>query len=380
MSRNLLTLAAAVVLSVGVAVPAWAADEKPAAKADIDVVLCLDVSGSMNGLIDSAKAKLWDIVNDLAKIKPTPNLRVALYSYGHSTYDPKAGWVRKEVDLTVDLDAVSQKLFTLTINGGEEYVARVTRDAIKDQKWSENPKALKLLFVCGNEPAGQDREVKLADVAEMAKKKGVAVNCIFCGDANSPHATDWKDYAKLAEGRFASINQNKSILASIPAPQDKELTELSAKLNSTYVVYGGKKGEAAQQNQYAQDANANKAAPGAGATRAASKVTGLYRNDGWDLVDRMKNDKDFDIKKVPVDELCDQMKKMTPEERVKHVAEMAAKRDALQKQIATLAQAREAFIKEELKKNPNAADKAFDEAIRGALKEQAGRQGIVVPE
>ena len=41
----------------------------------------------MNGLIDSAKNKLWDIVNELAKAKPTPNLRVALYSYGHTTYD-----------------------------------------------------------------------------------------------------------------------------------------------------------------------------------------------------------------------------------------------------------------------------------------------------
>jgi hypothetical protein len=380
MSRNVFTLAAAVALSVGLAAPALAADVKPAAKAEIDVALCLDVSGSMNGLIDSAKLKLWDIVNDLGKIKPTPNLRVALYSYGHSTYDPKSGWVRKETDLTNDLDLVYQKLNALTINGGEEYVARVTRDAIQDQKWSENPKALKLLFVCGNEPASQDREVKLADVAEMAKKKGIAVNCIFCGDANHRDAADWKEYAKMADGRFASINQNKNILASIPAPQDKELNDLSAKLNSTYVVYGGKKGEAAQQNQAAQDFNANKAAPGAGATRAASKVTGLYRNDGWDLVDRMKNDKDFDIKKVPVDELCDEMKKMTPEERVKHVAEMAAKRDALQKQIAGLAQQREAFIKEELKKNPNAADKAFDDAIRGALREQAGRQGITIPE
>ena len=51
----------------------------------------------MDGLIESAKNKLWDIVNELARIKPTPNLRVALYSYGHNTYDPKAGWVRKEV-------------------------------------------------------------------------------------------------------------------------------------------------------------------------------------------------------------------------------------------------------------------------------------------
>ena len=51
------------------------ASDKPAAPAEgkaIDLVICLDVSGSMDGLIDSAKIRLWDIVNELARIKPTP--------------------------------------------------------------------------------------------------------------------------------------------------------------------------------------------------------------------------------------------------------------------------------------------------------------------
>src|SRR5262245_61539243 len=118
------------------AAPAPAAEGSP-----IDVALCLDVSGSMEGLIDSAKNKLWDIVNELAKAKPTPRLRVALYSYGHTTYDPAKGWVRKELDLTNDLDTLYQKLFALTINGGEEYVSRVCRDAVMEQKWAEDKNA-----------------------------------------------------------------------------------------------------------------------------------------------------------------------------------------------------------------------------------------------
>jgi DNA-binding transcriptional MerR regulator len=379
MSRIFLSLATAVALGLG-----WIAST-PAApvaeeKATIDVVLCLDVSGSMNGLIESAKLKLWDIVNDLGKVKPAPNLRVGLYSYGHTQYDANAGWVRKEIDLTNDLDSVYQKLNALTINGGSEYVARVTRDAIQDQKWSEGKKALKMIFVCGNEPASQDPTLKLADIARKAIDKNIIVNTIFCGPVNNPQSADWKEFAKLAEGRFASIDQNQNVLASIQTPHDKALNELSAKLNSTYVVYGGKKAQEAQQNQFAQDANANKAAPGAGAARAISKGSALYRNDAWDLVDRLKNDKDFDVKKIPVEELCDEMKKMTPEEREKHVKEMAAKREDLQKQIATLAQKRDAFIKEEAKKNPNPADRAFDEAIRGTLRDQASKQGIKIPD
>src|SRR5437868_3887693 len=110
-------LAAALSLAVlagGPRAEAKDAGKPPVPAKNIDVAICLDVSNSMDGLIASAKTKLWDIVNDLAKVKPTPNLRVALFSYGNDNYDPKVGWIRKELDLTTDLDAVSEKLFGLT--------------------------------------------------------------------------------------------------------------------------------------------------------------------------------------------------------------------------------------------------------------------------
>src|SRR5436305_1481960 len=78
----------------------------PAQKArHVDLVIALDTSGSMNGLIDSARQKLWDVVNLLSQARPQPVLRVGLLSYGGDRgYDAHAGWVRKESDLTTDLD------------------------------------------------------------------------------------------------------------------------------------------------------------------------------------------------------------------------------------------------------------------------------------
>lgn len=367
----------ALVLSVG-SPPVAAAD--PAAKPakDIDVVLCLDVSNSMDGLISSAKMRLWDIVNDLAKIKPTPNLRVGLYSYGHNNYDAKGGWVRKESDLTTDLDAISKQLFGLTTRGGNEYVARVTRDALEQQNWSKDKDALKLIFVCGNEPAAQDPMVTLKHAATLAGEKGVNINPIFAGNASANDARDWKEFAALAGGHFANIDQDRGTL-TINTPHDKELAELSGKLNTTYVAYGQFWRERSA-NQTAQDINAKKVGQAAEATRAASKAGGLYRNSEWDLVDRLKEDPKLDIKKIPDAELSDEMKKMKPEERVAHVKKMAAERESLQKKIADLTKQREEYIKEERKKKGDQADKAFDEAIRAAIREQAAKKGITIPE
>src|SRR5262245_22720424 len=88
----------------------------------IDIVLCLDVSSSMDDLLASAKVKLWEMVNDLGAARPTPRLRVGLYSYGHRGYDAKKGWVRKEVDLTDDLDTLYKHLNGLRTapSGSEE--------------------------------------------------------------------------------------------------------------------------------------------------------------------------------------------------------------------------------------------------------------------
>jgi hypothetical protein len=382
LSRSAGTVALAAVFALVVALRTPAADPvDPTGKVpakNIDVVLCLDVSNSMDGLISSAKMRLWDVVNDLAKIKPTPNLRVGLYSYGHNGYDPTKGWVRLESDLTTDLDLISKQLFGLTTRGGNEYVARVCRDALEQQKWASDKDSLKLIFVCGNEPASQDTMVTLEQVAKLGGDKGVIINPIFAGPGQSNDAKDWKQLAALAGGHFANIDQDRGTL-SIDTPHDKELAELSLKLNGTYVGYG-KDAQLRAMNQQAQDVNAGKVGQAAEATRAASKASALYRNSEWDIVDRMKVDAKFDITKVPEDQLPEELKKMKPEERLAYVKKKAAERDELQKQIIDLTKQREGYIREENKKKGDKSDKAFDEAIRAAIREQAARKGIIIPE
>lgn len=387
-------LAVAVAVAVPL-VPAYADSPKPEAAKPaegkaIDLVLCLDVSGSMNGLIDSAKIRLWDIVNEMARLKPTPNLRVALYSYGHSSYDSAKGWVKKDLDLTADLDDVYKALNALTINGGEEYVARVTHDALAEQKWSTEAGALKLIFVCGNEPANQDKQVSLDDVSTSAKKAGVIVNTIYCGPLSNGESKLWAEFAEKCNGRFMNIDQNKAgKQLAVKTEFDEQILKLNEELNKTYVAYG-KEGKDRFANQAQQDANAARAAaPGVGGgavplaslERSVSKAGALYKNEGWDLVDKMKNDKNFDITKVKEEDLCDEMKKMKPEERVAYVKKKAEERAEIQKKIGDLAAKRQKKVDEELAKQPKSeSEKALDEAVKGVVRDQAKAKGFEVKE
>jgi len=367
-----LTLLAAGLLGLA----AWA-EEKPAGPKLIDVAICLDTSNSMDGLIASAKAKLWDIVNDLAKARPTPELRVAILSYGNNRYTQESGWVRKDLDFTSDLDKVNEKLFSLTTNGGNEYVGRVTRDAMETLQWCPDPKALKIIFVCGNEAATQDPEIKLEPLAETAVRRGIIINTIFCGPEGHSDSQGWKRFSDLAEGRFACINQERGAVA-IASPYDKELAQLSSEINTTFCFWGAQAKELAA-NQAAQDANAAKAGAAVAAARAESKGGRLYNFREHDLVEKCINDPKFDIKTIKDDELPDELKKMTPEEREKHIKGLVVKRAEIQKKIAELSRKREAFVAEEMKKQNKSADQAFDQAIRTVLREQAQKKGIDIP-
>lgn len=383
----------AAALGGAVVAPVWGQD-RPAAAIEpvkpvepgksIDLVLCLDVSGSMNGLIDSAKLRLWDIVNELARLRPVPNLRVALYSYGATRYPADKGWVRKEVDLTEDLDDVYRVLNGLRTGGGEELVARVSKTALDEQKWSKDKDALKLIFVAGNESVDQDRQVSLADVAVSAKKAGVIVNTIYCGADGNTEAEAWARFAASCNGRYMNIDQNRTAKqVTVKTEFDDQIIKLGEELNKTYVAYG-KDGREKAENQVAQDRNAANApgAPGAGAAaalgRAQSKAGALYRNSTWDLVDRMK-EKDFDLAKIKEDELCDDLRKLKPEERLAFLKKKADERSEIQKKIADLSAKRQKKVDEELAKKPKSdAEKALDEALKSVIHEQARVKGFKI--
>lgn len=379
MYKSLLMLAAVVLLA-----PAGVVAQTKAGK-PVDLVICLDTSNSMDGLIDSAKRKLWDIVNDFGRAKPTPFLRVALYSYGNDGYSASNGWVRQEVGLTTDLDKVSEKLFGLRTNGGTELVGRVSQAALRELDWSKDASALKVMFVCGNEPADQDREVKLDRLAEAAVLQNVIINTIYCGPRNAQETDKWKFLAERAEGKFLAIEQNSAHMV-LAAPQDKRLSELSSKLNTTYVFYGAH-ADARKLNQTMQDSNALSSGGGRGgaagfssaAGRSIAKASENYRMTDSDLVDRYQADPKMDFSKLPEKELSDELKKMTPEERKQYVIKKLEEREAIKKEINQLSKDRAQYLSEETRKqNKNAGD-TLDEAMRSTLREQSAKKGLEIP-
>ena len=186
--KSLFTSLCAALLTA-VAIHSTAAKEpagKPAketTKPLVQIAILLDTSGSMEGLIEQAKSQLWRIVNEFAKAKQdgvTPEVQVALYEYGKSSLAAASGWVRQIQPLTTDLDKISEELFALRTNGGDEYCGWVIKDAVNDLAWSPEGNVYKAIFIAGNEPFTQG-PVNYTDSCKAAITKGIIVNTIHCG-------------------------------------------------------------------------------------------------------------------------------------------------------------------------------------------------------
>jgi hypothetical protein len=337
----------------------------------VDLVIALDTSSSMDGLIDAARAKLWDVVNLLAHARPAPILRVGLVSYGNDGYDARTGWVRKDAELTTNLDDVYEKLFKLRTNGGSEYVARAVHDATADMKWDQDQGTLKIIFVAGNEPANQDPQIPVERALAEARKKGIFVNAIYCGGDGAYEAAGWRQVASLGSGKYAAIDQNRVV--AINTPMDSELAKLSNDLNKTYVGYGAAAGEKAA-NQAAMDSASGAAGAPVAASRAAAKASTLYRNDEWDLVDARKHGKK-DVAQMPAAELPAPMRSMSAHDRDKFLDGKSRERTELQKRIADLSSQRDRFIQAQRKKQPSGAN-TFDDAVSSSVKTEAELAGF----
>lgn len=347
-----------------------------AKKTKIQVAILLDTSGSMQGLIEQAKSRLWNIVNTLTTLKykgKTPDIEIALYEYG--SYKQYGGdYIRRITPLTVDLDLISQELFALTTDGSEEFCGTVIQRAVKELEWGQNDADMKLLYIAGNEVFDQGSVSYKTAIAE-ALKHDIFVNTIHCGDETTGIRDLWKDAAQRGNGKFFNIDADATVRA-IKTPFDPQIILCNNKLNDTYISYGAT-GKERKINQVVQDSNAGSISSSNYAERAVSKAKAVYKNTSWDLVDKMKEDKNA-LSSIRKEELPDELKGKSLEEIKNIITQKEKERSAIQKEIAELALQRQIYIDEQLKKEGD--DKADDlgKAITESILAVAKIKGYVV--
>jgi Mg-chelatase subunit ChlD len=343
----------------------------------IEAVFVLDTTGSMGGLIEAAKEKIWSIASSMASAQPALEIRIGLVAYR----DRGDAYVTRVVDLSADLDTLHATLMDFRADGGgdgPESVNQALHEAVSKISWSQELGVYKTIFLVGDAPPHMDYQddVKYPASLAAAKARGIVVNAIQCGDMGDTRQ-EWQKIAQLGAGDYFQVAQSGGAVA-VATPYDKKLAELSAKLDETRLYYGDAEEKAKKQAKMeAADKLRKEATVESQARRAvfnASKSGEANLLGGNELVDDVGSGK-ADLSKIERDRLPAPLQAMAPEEQKAAVEEKAKERKELQGRIEDLARQRSDYIAKEVEKAGGKKD-SLDAKLFGSVRKQAEGKGL----
>lgn len=348
-----------------------APQDRQQARPKVEVVFCLDTTGSMGGLIDAAKKKIWSISNQIASGTPTPQVKIGLVAFR----DRGDEYVTKVFELTDDLDGVHQNLMKFQANGGgdtPESVNQALHESVTKIKWSTNKKTLKMIFLVGDAPPHMDYsdDVKYTETCKLAASKDIIINTVQCG-RDAQCTKYWKDICRLAEGSYVQIDQQGGPIVTVATPYDKDLAKINGELNRSTVFYGAAPTQAGAKAKLAASDAALPA--GAAADRAAFQARVNAGGNAYDLLTNIKNGT-VQLEKLKKDELPPELQKLNVAEQKAYLENLDRRRQELSRQVIDLDKKRSEFInKKQSEDAKNTARDSFDSQVLQILQRQAGR-------
>ena len=359
-----------------------------AAKPRVEVTFVLDSTGSMGGLIDGAKQKIWSIANDIIGRKPigkdaeggrgrdavsppTPEVRIGLVTYR----DKGDEYVTRRFDLTDDIDTVFKNLQSITADGGgddPESVNQALHEAVTDLSWTRGGNIAKIIFLVGDYPPHMDYsdDVKYPVTAREAVKRGIIIDTVQCGDVAETAAV-WKEISRMADGAYVALSQSGNMTA-MATPFDDEIARASAEISSTVIPYGDAR---RQEEALSKVAKAASAPASVAADRAAYNLAsgGKAIQGSGDLVADVKEGS-LDVSRLKDDELPAELRAIPPARRAAFVKAQGEKRDALNAKLVDLSKKRADYVEKERQRQiASGGGDAFDVKVSQIIAAQAAR-------
>ncbi len=183
-------------LVAGLIVP-FSMNPAHAAKPIVEVAFVLDTTGSMSGLIESAKRKIWSIATSIVEANPDAEVRMALVAYR----DIGDEYVTRKFELTTDIQGLYAELLKFRANGGGDWPESVNEAldvAITQLNWSQGRQIDKIVFLVGDAPPHMDykQDRKYPEVLRDAKARSIIVNAVQAGPARDTERF-WREIAQL---------------------------------------------------------------------------------------------------------------------------------------------------------------------------------------
>jgi hypothetical protein len=346
------------------------------AKPAVEVAFVLDTTGSMGGLLEGAKRKIWSIATAIVDSNPDADIRMGLVAYRDIGDD----YVTKKIELTTDIQDLYANLLELKARGGGDWPESVNEAldvAVNKLQWTSGGDTRRIVFLVGDAPPHMDyaQDTKYPVTLSVAKQKDIIVNAVLAGDARDTERV-WRDIAQNGNGRFIPIPQDGGQVVIIETPYDEDIIILQREINGTVIPYGPRALQKRTEGKTKQLSEAAAAAPAQASEMASylnkrSKVTSEAVTGDGDLVaDVTAGRKSFSA--IKEEELPDNLRALKPEARMDEVNKQMGQRKALNEKLSALVAKRDKYVADQRAKAPPKAS-SFDRVVEDTLKAQIKR-------
>jgi len=172
----------------------------------MDVLFCLDTTGSMGDEIYVAKSTILDIVDAVGEGTPAPEVRYGLVLYR----DLEDDYVTMVYDFMTAED-LATILKAVTADGGgdtPESVSEALERSVMDVSWDLEEAAC-AIYLIGDAPPHTDYDNGYDHIraAEMAAEMGIVINAIGCSGIQG-HEKEFNQVVDLTGGEFVYLKYN----------------------------------------------------------------------------------------------------------------------------------------------------------------------------
>ena len=348
----------------------------------IQVVFALDCTGSMGGLIQAAKDKIWSIASGMSQANSQPDI-----SFGFVFYrDRGDNFVTEHIPLTNDMDLAYRELMDMQARGGgdtPESVNQALFEAINDFKWDTKTNVYKVVFLVGDAPPHMDypNDVKYTETCHKAIKKDIIINTIQCGSMQETTPI-WKDIAQRGGGEFLQLAQSGSEIV-IKCPHDKEISRLMGVIDETRVYYGSSSHRIEMESKVAASEKIkDNTSDDVQAKRAAFNYSNTANTTNYmgtnELISDLQKGK-VKLENIKREDLPENMKNMSLDEKKKYVDALMKKRKEAEASLAIQIKERDVYVeKETVKLGEDAINQSFSGQVHNVVVKQALTKNIVI--
>lgn len=284
---------------------------KPIFKENVEVVFCLDISQSTDGLSQNFCGQIWEVINELSNQNKSVQLGVVLY--GQPKYGESNNYVKVLSNFTEDYDHVAHELLSIDDISGSvgTYPHKALETTLNFFNWSENAVEKQVYLIGNGDISGLQRSFK--QLTAKSAKNGIQVNTIYLDPNNGKNNhLGWMDVAKLGKGKYHKVRLKRSVDENITYTEDM-LLDVGELLNHTYVPYSSEGKERVQMlhnvDQFIKSKTSKERT-----NRIRFKTGGLFqgKNKDWDLVEYIV-DPSFDFSSLDRNQLPEEYQNLTDE-------------------------------------------------------------------